>query len=233
LKTAILCGGRGLRMGSDEVPKPMQLVGGRPLIWHIMRWYAKHGHRDFVLLLGWRGDVIRKWVNDLYAERQIDWLIECVDTGIETQTGGRLLRARELLGERFMVTYGDCIADVDIDRLVSFHECHAKQITITIYRPMLPFGVVKTDCRGWVKDFKERPECKEWCNAGFMVMNSNVFDYIKDDAVPLEHALTELSKDGMLFANKHEGFWRGCDTEKDRRELDELWNRGEAPWRVA
>lgn len=252
MKVAILCGGRGLRFGDSEIPKPMQQIGGRPLIYHIMRWYARHGHREFVLCLGWRGDVIRDYfgmpaqdepeMRNLGCGPQgiahgsggdtIAVAVQCVDTGLETSTGGRLLRVRELLGERFMLTYGDCLADVHLPALTEFHLSHGKAATVTVVQPRLPWGVCNMNIGGEVHRFVEKPRYNQWCNGGFMVMDSRVFKYVREDNHPIEDALIAMAQVGELHGFKHGGFWRGCDTEKDRRELDGMWCAGGAPWKT-
>lgn len=237
MKVCILCGGRGLRFGDAEIPKPMQLVGGRPIMHHIMRWYAKHGHREFVLCLGWRGDVIREWWERAKDGQYMDSLdagtsVECVDTGLDTATGGRLLRVRELLGERFMLTYGDCLADVHLPALTEFHASHGRAATITVVQPRLSWGVCDMNIGGEVHRFVEKPRYNQWCNGGFMVMDSRVFKHVECDDCAVEGVLSKMSHVRDLHGFKHSGFWRGCDTEKDRRELDELWNEGNAPWKA-
>lgn len=228
MKTVILCGGRGLRFGDAEVPKPMQLVGGQPLLWHIMQWYASHGHREFVLCTGWRHDVISEWVAG-NVDVGTDVSAWCVETGLETQTGGRLLRVKELLGDRFMVAYGDCLSDVPINDLATYHLSHGRAATITVVQPTLPWGVVDMNL-GDVVQFTEKPRYNRWCNGGFMIADRRLFGYIQGDQATLEQALALMAQDNQLCGFKHGGFWRGCDTEKDRRELDTIWESGDAPW---
>lgn len=250
MKVCILCGGRGLRFGDADIPKPMQLVGGRPLLWHIMRWYAKHGHREFVLCLGWRGDVIRDCFEHTPPDdTEAGWDIQCVDTGLDTATGGRLLRVRELVGERFMLSYGDCIADVHLPALLDFHLSHGKAATMTVVQPRCQWGVADMNIGGEVHRFQEKPRYNGWCNGGFMVMDSRVFQYVEQaaadrvrgmaplagsdpDGVTLEHAMALMANAGQLHGFKHGGFWRGCDTEKDRQELEALWNNGNTLWKT-
>ena len=233
MKVVILCGGRGLRFGDSTVPKPMQLVGGRPLLWHIMSRYAQFGYREFVLCLGWQGDVIREWVKD-FLTKETHCKISEFATGLETQTGGRLLAVKDIIGDEFFVTYGDCLSDIHIPSLVEFDHSHGKTGTITVIKPQLPWGVADMNIGGEVHRFVEKPRYNNWCNGGFMVLDQRVFQYIKNEQTTLEHALGHMALEGQLHGYKHNGFWKGCDTEKDRLELDNLYHYhlGQAPWKV-
>ncbi len=254
LKTAILCGGFGTRLAEETTvkPKPMVEIGGKPILWHIMNIYSKFGFNDFFLALGYKGEEIKKYFLDLYrlnsdftidlsndrieshGDRRLRWKVHLVDTGYETQTGGRIKRLLSWVGgERFMLTYGDGVADIDIRRLIAFHKRHRKLATVTAVRPLARFGkiVFKGD---QVSSFTEKPQMGEgWINGGFFVLEPGIFDYIDDDETIWERApLERLVEDGQLMAYKHEGFWQPMDTLRDKRLLDELWNTGNAPWKV-
>ncbi|MDE2099660.1 MAG: glucose-1-phosphate cytidylyltransferase [Patescibacteria group bacterium] len=243
MKVVILCGGRGLRLmpHTASCPKPMVLVGGQPLLWHIMQGYAKQGHRDFVLLTGYRSDVIENWQKHLMLRQPViqlftsglewDWKIQCVDTGEDTATGGRLLRAREVIGDgRFMLTYGDGLADVDLSKLVSWHVMGRDPLcTVTTVNPRLPFGVATVGELGKVAAFSEKPvaRCID-ANAGFFVMEPAIFGKLDDG--PLEHKLGELAGTNNVYAYRHHGFFKAVDTHQDLQDVRAIWDRGDAPW---
>ncbi|HEV8584670.1 MAG TPA: glucose-1-phosphate cytidylyltransferase [Methylomirabilota bacterium] len=254
MKVVILCGGLGTRLREEtEVkPKPMVEVGGRPILWHIMRGYAAHGFSDFVLALGYKGDVIKRYFLDYYhlqrdlsvnvgtgavtAEggQQDDWRVSLVDTGLTTQTGGRLRRLKSWLGGGpFMLTYGDGVSDVDPERLLRFHRSHGKLATVTAVRPPARFGglVFQGDL---VTEFTEKPQVGEgWINGGFFVFEPGVLDYVDGDDTYLEREpLERLAKDGQLVAHRHEGFWQCMDTVRDLKLLETLWETGRAPWKT-
>jgi glucose-1-phosphate cytidylyltransferase len=255
MKAVILAGGLGTRIAeeSDTKPKPMVEVGGRPLLWHIMKIYAHHGIKDFVICLGYKGYVIKEFFFNYYrhmsdmridlrtGEHQIlnsqseDWRITLVDTGAETMTGGRLKRAAKYLdGETFCLTYGDGLADVDIGAEVAAHRSHGKLATVLAVQPPGRFGVLNIDPARQVTSFVEKPKDEiGWINGGFFVLEPRVIDYVKDDATSWEkEPLMKLAQDGQLNAFNHNGFWQPCDTLRDKRELEALWSTGKAPWHV-
>ncbi len=255
----VLCGGRGTRLGplTTEIPKPMLQIGGRPILWHVMKIYAAYGCTDFVLALGWLGEVVRDFVLNLanrttdfsvelskdgpevtYLGRQPDagWRIDCIDTGLDAMTGTRVRRAaRHLNATTLMITYGDGLADVDIDALLTFHRAHGRLATITAVRPPSRFGELSLD-GDEVRGFDEKPQTSAGAiNGGFMVFEREAITrFIPEDRdVMLEREpLSALARDGQLMAWQHHGFWQPMDTPRERELLLELWNSGVAPWKV-
>ena len=253
MKTVILAGGRGSRLSEETIarPKPMVEIGGAPILVHIMRIYAAAGEREFVLALGYRGDIIKDYFINFHIRRSDvtvklrtgemafanqstpDWTVEMIDTGAETLTGGRLKRLERHLRPHgtFMLTYGDGVADIDVRRLVEFHRGHGRLATVTAVRPPGRFGTM-TLSGGRVDSFKEKPQAGEgWINGGFLVLEPKVFDYLSGDTTILEQEpLERLAADGQLMAFEHAGFWQPMDTARDRDLLNELWATGQAPW---
>jgi len=253
MKTIILAGGLGSRLSEETVlrPKPMVEVGGRPILWHIMNIYAAHGVDEFIIALGYKAEVIKEYFLNFYAinnDLSIDlasgstvihdgnqpkWKIHLVDTGLYTQTGGRLKRLRAWLkeDETFMCTYGDGVADIDVKALLNFHWRHGKLATVTTVRPPARFGRIGFQ-EDRVLEFYEKTESSEgWINGGFFVFNSKVIDYIEGDETILERAPVErLAHDGQLMGYRHHGFWSCMDTLKERNLLEDLWASGKAPW---
>ncbi len=253
MKTVILCGGLGTRLSEEtqSKPKPMVEIGGRPILWHIMKIYERHGLKDFVLALGYKGDTIKDYFLNYHARQsnltvhlkngQIDysnptaedWRVSLIDTGANSMTGGRLLRLKPYLqsGGTFMLTYGDGVSDVDLSALLSFHRSHGRLATVTAVRPSARFGGMHIG-DGQVREFKEKPQSGEgWINGGFFVFESAVFDYLKDDSTILEQSpLESLSRDGQLMAYEHPGYWQCMDTIRDRDALQAFWDSGRAPW---
>jgi glucose-1-phosphate cytidylyltransferase len=253
MKTVILCGGLGTRLSEETQikPKPMVEIGGKPILWHIMKIYESHNINDFILALGYKSEFIKDYFLN-YQERLSDfkinlqtgekifknihkenWEITLVDTGLDTLTGGRLLRLKQYLsGETFMLTYGDGVADVDISSLLKFHKKHGKIATVTSVRPPARFGGMTIDENGCVKNFKEKPQTGEgWINGGFFVFEPGVFEYLENDKTILEQGpLENMAKDGQLMAFEHSGYWQCMDTIRDRDSLQELWKNGNAPW---
>lgn len=254
MKVIILAGGFGTRLSehTQTVPKPMVSVGGRPILWHIMQWYAKFGHKDFYLALGYKAEVIKEYflqyrsVNsdftvDLASGEVIphrsdnaDWRVTLVQTGIQSMTGGRVKRLRSFIGnEPFMLTYGDGVADIDMDALLNFHCSHGKMVTITAVRPGARFGELLLN-DGQVTHFQEKPQVNQgWINGGFFVIQPEFFDLIGGDATILEgDPLEEAARLGELMAYRHPGFWQCMDTQRDRAMLEDIWSSGKAPWKV-
>ncbi len=256
MKVVILCGGTGTRLREETEfrPKPLVEVGGRPILWHIMKLYAHHGFRDFVICLGYRGNMIKEYFlnyeamnNDfticLGKKEQLafhgdheerDFCVTLADTGSETMTGGRLKRVAHFLQEeeRFMVTYGDGVSDVDINALVDFHKAHGKLATVTTFRPISRFGILDIGNDQHVKSFMEKPRADAWASAGFFVFEREVLDSIEGLDVSLEREpLQRLASAGQLMAYQHEGFFYAMDTYREYQVLNEVWNSGEAPWK--
>jgi glucose-1-phosphate cytidylyltransferase len=255
MKTVILCGGLGTRLSEETQvkPKPMVEIGGRPILWHVMKIYGRQGVNDFTLALGYKGEVIKDYFLNYHARLSDltvhlkngrvdysnptaeDWRVSLIDTGLNTMTGGRLLRLKDHLqaGGTFMLTYGDGVSDVDIPALLAFHRTHGRLATVTAVRPSARFGGMHIG-DGQVLDFKEKPQSGEgWINGGFFVFEPSVFDYLTDDATVLEQSPIEnLVRDGQLMAYEHSGYWQCMDTIRDRDALQALWDGGRAPWLI-
>lgn len=227
MQTVILCGGKGMRMGQNELPKPLFPIGDKPILWHIMRIYAYYGFKDFILCLGYKGKKIR----DYFASTK-EWSIKFVDTGLETNTGGRLKRVENYIEEDcFFATYGDGLADINLNRLLDFHKKHNKAAVLTAVRPCSPFGIVDICSRtASVTHFKEKPKLDHWINGGFFVFGRDIFKYLKDGDVLEKETFARVLKDKNLSAYKHKGFWECMDTYKDNLRLNQLWSEGSAPW---
>lgn len=253
MKVIILAGGLGTRLSeyTETIPKPMVTIGGRPILWHIMRSYASFGHKDFYLALGYKAEVIKEYflhyrslntdfTVDLssgniesHQVEEIDWRVTLVNTGLDTMTGGRIKRLRSFIGnETFMLTYGDGVANIDIDKLLKFHKSHGKMVTLSAVRPAARFGDLDFD-GDRVSSFQEKPQLHEgWINGGFFVIEPEFFEFIDDDDAqmferePLERAVNA----GELMAYKHSGFWHCMDTKRDRDLLESLWDQG-PPWK--
>lgn len=255
MKVVILAGGFGTRLSeeTDLKPKPMVEIGGKPILWHIMKIFSKYGFNDFVVLLGYKGYYIKEYFANYFLHQSdvtidmqngsIDvlnnssepWKITLLDTGIKSMTGGRIKRAKEFIGdEAFMLTYGDGVSDVNISELIKFHKSHGKAITMTSAQPDGRFGALEITCNSQVKSFHEKPKGDgNWVNAGFFVCEPKVFDYIKNDLTVFEQEpLKNLALDGEMFAYKHDGFWKPMDTLKDKNDLNKLWDSGKAPWKT-
>lgn len=253
MKAVILAGGLGTRISefTHSIPKPMIEIGGKPLLWHIMQNYSKHGVKDFVVCLGYKGDVVKDYflhyskmksdfeINLATGQIKIlnsdceDWNISLIETGSSTMTGGRLLRVQDALnGETFCMTYGDGLSNVDIYKLINFHESHGKTGTVTSVLQPGRFGTLEIDESGTVSEFIEKPKSgHSRINGGFFVFEPQIFEYIQGDTTSLEaEPLINLSKDAQLMAFNHDGFWQPCDTLSDKLKLDNLWSSGSAPW---
>ncbi len=256
MRVVILAGGMGTRLSeeTDTKPKPMVEIGEQPILWHIMKHYAHFGVNEFFIALGYKGEVIKRFMWDYFhlngsmtidgPTRQVephgqkqhdDWRVHLIDTGRDTMTGGRVKRLERLLkdGGTFMLTYGDGVGNIDIERLLRFHRSHGRIATITAVRPPARFGGLVLD-GDRVAQFSEKPQTGEgWINGGFMVFEPGVFDYVKDDRTVLESGtLEQLAQAGQLAAYRHEQFWQCMDTLREKRLLESLWQSGQAPWKV-
>jgi glucose-1-phosphate cytidylyltransferase len=228
----ILCGGRGTRLREETqtIPKPLVEIGGRPILWHVIRIYAHQGFHRFVLCLGHKGELIEEFVeNDGLPE---GLTIECIQTGEETPTGGRIARVADRLGDaRFCATYADGVADIDLRALLGFHADHGALATMTVVRPQLQFGVARLNGEDVVEGFEEKPQFDGWINGGFFCFEPGVLEYIHDDSTLEREPLEGLAADGQLRAYRHTGFWDCMDTYKDAVMLNDLWEAGRAPWK--
>ncbi len=253
MKVVILAGGFGTRLSeyTKLVPKPMVEIGNKPILWHIMNHYARFGYKEFIIALGYKGEVIKNYFLQYYAlnndftmdlsdgqiryinERPLDWKVSLVDTGSNSMTGGRILRLKELVGEEdFMVTYGDAVSDVNIGKLVEAYKASGRLAMVTAVHPTARFGELQIDDDLYVREFKEKPQINQgWINGSFFVLSPKVFDYIRDDSTVFEREpLEQLASDGELKTYLHEGFWQCMDTARDRDYLNKLWDEGNAPW---
>jgi glucose-1-phosphate cytidylyltransferase len=254
MKVVILAGGRGTRLAEEtEVrPKPMVEIGGRPILWHIMKHFYHFGHREFYIALGYKGEAIKHYFMDYAAlsgsltvdlvEGRVqthdgdleDWIVHLIDTGVDVNTGGRLKRLQPWLqDEAFMITYGDGVSNVNLEELTRFHRAQGRIGTLTAVRPPARFGGVLFD-GDLVSEFTEKPQIGEgWINGGFQLFEPGVFDYLEGDGCSLEvDCLEALASDGQLAAYRHEDFWQCMDTLRDKNLLEELWQSGSAPWRI-
>jgi glucose-1-phosphate cytidylyltransferase len=257
VKAVILCGGLGTRLREETEfrPKPLVEIGGRPILWHIMKTYAHHGLRDFVLCLGYRGNMIKDYFlnyeamnNDFTiclgrrhqvthhgAHGEQDFVVTLAETGAEALTGARVKRVEKYVdGDTFLVTYGDGVADIDIGALIDFHRNHGRLATVTTVHPFSRFGVLEVDETGAVREFAEKPLMQGWASAGFFVFDRRVFDYLddEDDCILERTPLERLANEGQLMAYRHDGFFYTMDTYREYEYLNELWAKGEAPWKV-
>jgi glucose-1-phosphate cytidylyltransferase len=229
----VLCGGRGtrLREHTEAIPKPLVEIGGRPILWHVIRIYAEQGFARFFLCLGHRGEMIAEFVRNDELSGGLD--IQCVDTGDETPTGGRIARVAERLrGPRFCATYADGVADIDLRALLAFHARHSALATLTVVRPELQFGVARVDGDGRVGGFVEKPRFEGWINGGFFCFERGVLAYLAEDSVLEREPFERLAADGQLRAYRHSGFWDCMDTYKDAVMLNDMWAEGRAPWKL-
>ena len=255
MKVVILAGGRGTRISEETevLPKPMVEIGGKPVIWHIMKLYSHYGFNDFIICLGYRGYMIKEYFSHYFmhmSDVTIDlkknavkvhttssepWKVTLVDTGLETMTGGRLKRLASMINqETFMMTYGDGVSNVNLDALLKFHKTNKGLVTLTAVRPPARFGALEFE-GNQIRHFKEKSTLHEgWINGGFFVVNSEALSYIKEkEDVMWEHApMEKLAEEGKLFAYKHEGFWQCMDTARDLKYLEDVWQTGNAPWKT-
>ena len=255
MKVVILAGGLGTRISEETVykPKPMVLIGDKPILWHIMKIYASHGFTEFIICCGYKGHVIKEYFTNyllqesdftintksnqitIHSSQNEDWNITLVNTGELTMTGGRVKRIQEYVNnERFFLTYGDGVGDVDIKALLLHHQQSGKKATLTATKPFGRFGVIDITENGQISSFKEKnKEDVSWINGGFFVLEPSVFDYIEGDATSFEkEPLEKLTAEGELSAFKHDGFWRAMDSLNDKNVLEEHWNTGNAPWKI-
>ncbi len=255
MKVLLLAGGFGTRLSeeTDIRPKPMAEIGGKPILWHIMKIYSHYGFNEFVVLLGYKGYYIKEYFANYFLHQSdvtIDlssnkmevhnntsepWKVTLLDTGLHTMTGGRIKRAKDFIGnERFLLTYGDGVADINLEKLLAFHQQHGKAITMTAVLPEGRFGALQTDSSNKVLSFVEKPKGDgNWINGGFFVCEPKVLDYIENDQTVFEQKpLEQLAIDGELFNYRHEGFWKCMDTLRDKTKLNELWDGGEAKWKI-
>ena len=254
MKVAILAGGLGTRLSEETTikPKPMVEVGGKPILWHIMNIYASHGYKEFVIALGYKGEIIKDYfLNYHYHSHSLtvqlktgdikihnnegeDWIVHLLDTGADSNTGGRVKQAAEFIGnEPFMLTYGDGVSNVNIPHLIEFHKEQNKLVTMTAVRPPARFGQMIIEDRRVVQ-FKEKPQIAEgWINGGFFVLQPEIIKYIKGDQTAWEYeSLENIAEDGQLSAYQHEGFWQSMDTIRDVHLLNKLWQEEKAPWKI-
>ena len=252
MKVVILAGGFGTRLSeyTESIPKPMVTVGGRPILWHIMKTYASFGYTDFQLALGYKAEVIKEYflhyrtlnadfTVDLssgeiqsHQTDEIDWNVTLVQTGLESMTGGRVKRMQSYIGnEPFLLTYGDGVANIDINALVAFHRQHGKMVTVSAVHPGARFGELEID-EDQVRSFQEKPQTTQgWINGGYFVIEPEFFDLIEGDKTILEKApLEKAAEMGELMAYRHNGFWQCMDTKRDRDALEEMWRSGNPPW---
>jgi glucose-1-phosphate cytidylyltransferase len=257
MKTVILCGGLGTRLREETEfrPKPMVEIGGRPILWHIMKLFSHHGFQEFILCLGYKGSVIKEYFlsyeamnNDFTirlghrseiihhgGHQEQDFRVTLADTGLSTMTGARIKRVSGFIKrERFMATYGDGVSDVDLQKLVAFHVRHGKLATVTTVRPISRFGVVDIDDDDSVLAFAEKPRLDGWMSAGFFVFEPGVLDYLaeREDCVLEREPLERLAADGQLVAYRHHGFFFAMDTYREYEALNQIWSKGTAPWKV-
>lgn len=256
MKVLLLAGGFGTRLSeeTDIKPKPMVEIGGKPILWHIMKIYSTYGFNDFVILLGYKGYYIKEYFANYFLHQSditIDmknnkmeilnnssepWKVTLIDTGLNSMTGGRIRRAKEIIGdELFMLTYGDGVANINVEELVDFHKSHGKLMTMTSSQPDGRFGALDISDNNQVMEFKEKPKGDgSWINAGFFVCEPKVLDYITegDSTVFEQKPLQNLAKDGEIYTYKHEGFWMPMDTLRDKNKLNEMWNENDAKWKI-
>lgn len=231
MQTVILCGGKGTRLGeaSEKIPKPMMLVGEKPILWHIMKLYASQGFNDFILCLGYKGKNIKEYFEKSNHE---NWKIQFVDTGEDTTKSERLEKVKDLInGENFFLSYGDDLANIDFSKLLKFHEYMGLTATITGVRLISHFGIVEMNEENIITNFREKPILDHWMNGGFMVLNKRIFDYLnagefEDKVLPL------LAQTKQICSYKHKGEWKSMNTLKDNIELNEMWLKGKAFWKI-
>ncbi len=255
MQAVIFCGGKGTRIsgGDQAVKKELVEIGRRPILWHVMKIFASFGYKEFILPLGYRGDLIRRYFLDyermnrdvsfclgdteqvhfLGENRESDWRVTLIDTGLETSKGERLRRvSKYITGERFFLLYGDDVADVNVADLVHFHLAHGRQITLTGYQPAYQYGVVEASLDGLITDYHQYPRLDHWINAGFMVIERTALDELQAGMDLETEFLVKMAHQGELMLYRHASFWRSMNTFKDAQELNDLWENDQAPWKV-
>ena len=255
MKVVILAGGRGTRIQEESLikPKPLIEIGSKPIIWHIMKTYSHYGFKEFVICCGYKGYLIKEYFANfslhnsdvtidikkneikVHKNNNEDWKITLIDTGDDSLTGGRILRIKDFVGEEFLLTYGDGVADVNISKLIEHHKINKKIATMTVVQPQGRFGVVEFNTKNnLIENFSEKLKGDgAWINGGFFVLNKKIFDYLKDDFTIWEkEPLEKLSKENQLIAFKHDNFWYPMDTMRDKDYLENLWEKNEAPWKL-
>ena len=253
MKVIILAGGFGTRLSeyTESLPKPMIRIGGKPILWHIMKTFADFGHIDFYVALGYKAELIKEYflhyrtlnadftvdlgtgIVNSHQLDEVDWNVTLVDTGLHSMTGGRVKRMKRYIdNETCLLTYGDGLSDIDLDQLITFHKSHGKMVTVTAVHPGARFGELKMKGEQ-VTSFQEKPQTGQgWINGGYFVIEPEFFDLIQDDKTILEREpLERVAQSGELMAFQHQGFWHCMDTKRDRDNLEELWNSGKAPWK--
>ena len=254
MQAVILAGGMGTRLREETEyrPKPMVEIAGRPIIWHIMKNLSQQKLNNFTICLGYKGDQIREFflnyksrVNDITVDLEKDsfaihntsltlenWKVTLANTGLNTMTGGRIFRIRDYVNnDRFLCTYGDGLADINLKSLIEFHKKHGKIATVTTVRPTTRFGALEIDSKKEVKKFAEKPKSEKWINGGFFIFEPKIFDYLSEDCVLEQEPLENLARQGELMAYEHTGFWQPMDTYRETQELNQLWENGLAPWK--
>ena len=255
MKAVLLAGGLGTRMREETEfrPKPMVEVGGRPVLWHIMKVLGQQGITDFVICAGYKSEYIKNYFYNYGASNldftvrlgdqsttvfhgshdEFDWTVTVADTGEATHTGGRIkLIEKYVAGESFLATYGDGIADIDLSALTAFHKSHGKTATMTVTQPTSRFGVVEIEDSGLVKQFREKPKVNDWINMGYFVFEPGIFSYLDLESVLEEEPLRKLASEGEVGAHKHSGFWQPMDTYRESLLLNNMWDTGQAPWKI-
>jgi glucose-1-phosphate cytidylyltransferase len=255
VQVVLLAGGMGTRLREETEyrPKPMVEIGGRPILWHIMKNFATQGHNEFILCLGYKGDFIKdyflnyesrasditlslgsKTVRSLHnTSDESSWTITLANTGLLTPTGGRISKINQYItGDKFLCTYGDGLANVDLEALLAFHDSHGKIATVTTVQPTNRFGALELNSEGLVTRFNEKPKSENWINGGFFVFDKRIFSYLSDSSTLEQEPLNQLVKDEQLVAFKHLGFWQPMDTYRESTELNEMWDKGNAPWKT-
>ena len=253
MKVVLLAGGFGTRMSeyTSDIPKPMVPIGGKPILWHLMNYYSEYGHKDFYLALGYKSEVVKQYFlqyNILNSDFKIDfsknsiepinkgnldWNVHLIDTGLNTMTGGRLKRLKEYINnETFMLTYGDGLSNVDLNKLIEFHKSHGKIATMSAVRPVAKFGELIINEQGEVESFKEKPQLEQgWINGGFFIFEPEIFDYLGGDEIMLEREpLENLVINNQLMSYKHDGFWKCMDTKRDHEQFEKMYSEGNKPW---
>jgi glucose-1-phosphate cytidylyltransferase len=255
MKAVLLAGGLGTRMREETEfrPKPMVEVGGRPVLWHIMKVLGQQGITDFVICAGYKSEYIKNYFYNYGASNldftvrlgdqsttvfhgshdEFDWTVTVADTGEATHTGGRIkLIEKYVAGESFLATYGDGIADIDLSALTAFHKSHGKTATMTVTQPTSRFGVVEIQDSGLVNQFREKPKVNDWINMGYFVFEPGIFSYLDLESVLEEEPLRKLASEGEIGAHKHSGFWQPMDTYRESLLLNNMWDTGQAPWKI-